>query len=179
MNYMNVPRVLLGVLGLVFAVVFVLSDREWGIADVPRVEAMKTLPDVPELARVRRFTEAGSVFIPYTPRQQSRRANGGFNPNALQVGYGYREVSILRLPFWVYADFGPFTFYERPWGYTLSGYGAQEKAAINRVIGRDIDGHRFPWWRHVWGWLFVIAGLGILFLHLRALRRWREETGII
>lgn len=177
---MIVPRVALGLLALAFAIVFFVSDREWGLTSMPRVETIDVLPDRPELAQVRFYTEMGSGVLPYTSREGSRRAAADAQPRPpLKIGFAYREISILRLPFWAHEEGGIVTFFEMPNGYQVALINADQLRLLERISGRGYSGFSFPLWRHLWGWLFVLGLLGWYLLHRRAEARWREETGII
>jgi hypothetical protein len=177
---MIVPRIALGLLALAFAVVFFISDREWGLTSMPRVEAIDTLPDRPELAQVRFYTQMGSGLLPYTPRERSRRAPAETQRELpLKVGYAYRELSILRLPLWAQEEGGIVTYFEMPEGYHIALLNPDQLGLLERISGRSYSDYNFPLWRHMWGWLFGLGLIGWYLLHRRAEAKWREETGII
>jgi hypothetical protein len=177
---MIVPRIVLGLLAAAFAITFFLSEREWGLTSMPRVEAVDTLPDTPELAAVRHYTQIGSGLLPYLPRERARHAASlAQEGQRLKVGFSYREVSILRVPIWASEDNGLVTYFELPSWYQIALINADQVRLLERISGRSYSGYSFPRWKHMWGWLFLLGLIGWYLLHRRALARWREETGII
>ncbi|MEA3015370.1 MAG: hypothetical protein QOI38_92 [Sphingomonadales bacterium] len=177
---MIVPRIALGLLAAAFAVTFFLSEREWGLTSMPRVEAIDTLPDTPELAAVRRYTQIGSGLLPYLPRERAGKAASVARAGQpLRVGFSYREVSILRLPIWASEDNGLVTYLELPAWYQIALINPDQVRLLERISGRSYSDYSFPVWKHMWGWLFLLGLIGWYLLHRRALAKWREETGII
>jgi hypothetical protein len=177
---MIVPRIALGLLAAAFAVTFFLSEREWGLTNMPRVAEVDTLPETPRLAAVRRYTQIGSGLLPYLPRERARRAASvAEEGQRLKVGFSYREISILRMPIWASEDNGLVTYLELPSWYQIALINEDQVRLLERITGRSYSGYSFPRWRHMWGWLFLLGLIGWYLLHRRALARWREETGII
>ncbi|HEX8366868.1 MAG TPA: hypothetical protein VF603_16430 [Allosphingosinicella sp.] len=177
---MIVPRIALGLLAAAFALAFFLSEREWGLTSMPRVEAIDTLPATPELAAVRRYTEIGSGLLPYLPRERARKAAAlRVERQPLRVGFSYREISILRLPIWAAEDNGLVTYIELPSWYQIALINDDQVRLLERISGRSYSGYSFPRWKHMWGWLFLLGLIGWYLLHRRAVAKWREETGII
>lgn len=177
---MIVPRIALGLLAAAYAVTFFLSEREWGLTNIPRVEEVDTLPETDRLAAVRRYTQIGSGLLPYLPRERARRAASvAEEGQRLKVGFSYREISILRVPVWASEDNGLVTYLELPSWYQIALINEDQIRLLERISGRSYAGYSFPRWKHMWGWLFLLGLLGWYLLHRRALAKWREETGII
>jgi hypothetical protein len=177
---MMVPRIVLGLLAAAFALNFFLSDREWGLTSMPAVEAIDTLPDRPELASVRHYTEIGSGLLPYTARRRAAHADDPVDPRPpVRVGYAYRELSILRLPLWASEEAGLVTYFETRAGWQIAIMVPEQVRLLERMSGRSYSGYSFPFWKHMWGWLFALGLVLWYVLQRRAEAKWREETGII
>lgn len=174
---MMLPRIVLGLLAAAFAINFFLSDREWALTSLAAVEPVETLPDRPELYSVRSYTE---ILLPYTARRRAARADDPVEQRPqLRVGYAYRELSILRLPLWASEEAGLVTYFETPLGWQIALMGPEQLRMLEGITGRSYSEYSFPFWKHMWGWLFVLGLIVWYLLHRRADAKWREETGII
>src|SRR5690349_20497156 len=102
-------RIMLGVIVLLLALNFALTDRSWKLASAPRVSELEILPDTPDFAPVRAATEADGAALAYpvrgTPPPAAARP-------ALKLGYAYREVSLFGMPLWAYPEPGLVTYLE-------------------------------------------------------------------
>jgi hypothetical protein len=166
------------VVALVAAVFF--SGRPFPPVNMPRIEEVATLPDGPQMEQVRRFTEYGSGILPYNAKERQRRASKDWSERRpVKLGYAYREVSFLRLPFWAYEEYGLVTFMDTPAGYQIAIMSPKQIELLQELTGKDWSRYRFPLWEHLWGWLFVLGFIGIPLLWLRERAKWREEQGII
>ena len=162
-------RIFLGVLAVAIAAAFYLSDRPWNMASTPRIDEVAVLPDTPELADVRRYTEIGSGMLPY---------EGGWTLRAtparppLKLGWTYRETSALRMPFWAAGEFGFVTYLEQPSGIEFGILSPSQVAMLEQRLGRRFtEDYSFPWYLHLWGWLPLI---GLIVWTLL----WRREANL-
>lgn len=147
-------RLLLGLLAAAMAAVLLLSDRPIGLTDMVRIEAQAVLPDTARLAAVRRYTEIGSGLIPYYPGEAVPARQ---EPPPLRLGWVYREISALGMPFFARSEFGPVTYFELPAGRQFAELGTDQIRMIDEMAGgRAAQDARFAWYRHLWGWLLVL-----------------------
>ena len=145
-----------------------LSNRPLQGYTMYQIEEIATLPDSPELADVRRYTEIGSGEIPHL---RGVRDDVDAADQPLKLGWIYRESGILGLPYWaanvstmpaLYIDYGD--------RYRYAGVGPNQVALLEEKAGRPIlRDYRFSWQRHVWGWLFPLALALLIWL-------WRKEA---
>ena len=181
---------LLGVMVLAFAAVFLLSDRPFFPASLPRIEHIADLPDSPAMADVRAYTEYGSGFSPRTGEGLIDSLIGGESktpaetetdegPPPLKLGHSYREISFVRLPLFAREEFGLVTYFETPGGYQFAILGPEQIKIIEQRTGQSIASHRVPIWEHLWGWLIALGFIAVLLLQLREYRRWREAEGYL
>jgi hypothetical protein len=178
-------RVMPGVLVILLAAIFVLSDRPWLPTSMPAVSEVETLPDTPKMADVRDYTEMGSAFLPHTEKEKARRQAEqrrqpyDYEKEPLRLGWSYREVSFLRMPFFAYEEFGLVTYFDRPGGYHIALLPPAQVELLGELTGKDYRGSRFPFYLYLWGWLFPIAAIALVWLYLRQEAKRREEQGII
>jgi hypothetical protein len=170
---------LIGVPVLALAASLLLSGRPMFPADTPRVDEIEVLPDGPKMAQVRRYTDYGSGILPYNRWEKQTQAH---RPPAarppLKLGWSYREISFLSLPLWAYSEHGLVTYLEEPSGYKIAILMPQQVQLLEDLTGKDYSGRSFAFWKHVWGWLIVLAFAAAFFLFLREEARKREEEGI-
>lgn len=135
------------------------AARSWVVQDQPYVALIADLPD-------------NSGFEGY-------HEDRGMVP--LDLGWSYREISGLWMPFWAYRDQGLVLFSKAPDGsYMLAPVSDAELAKIKDVTGRDVASeYSFPLANHLWGWLPMVALLGFIFWLRRRETRRREALGVI
>jgi hypothetical protein len=147
-------RIVLGVIALLLAVNFALTDRSWKLASAPRVSEVEVLPEAPAFAPVRAATEAEGAALAYpirgTPPPAAARP-------ALKLGYAYREVSLFGMPLWAYPEPGLVTYLERPAAMQALVLSPEQVAALGTLTGRDYAQLGFPWYLHLWGWLLLVG----------------------
>jgi len=148
-------RIVLGVIVLLLALNFALTDRSWKLASAPRVSEVDVPAETAALAPVRAATEASDARLPYPIRAAPRPA---VTRPALKVGFAYREVSLFGMPLWAYPEPGLITYLERPADMQALVLSPAQVTALGAVTGRDYSKVRFPWYLHVWGWL-LLAGI--------------------
>ena len=151
-----------------------LSNRPLQGYSMYQIEEIATLPETPELADVRRYTEIGAGEIPHL---RGARDDVDAEAEPLKLGWVYRESGILGLPYWaenvstlpaLYIDYGD--------AYRYAGVGPRQVPLLEEKAGRPVlRDYEFRWYRHVWGWLFPLA-IGLLILLWRKEARAREEA---
>jgi hypothetical protein len=166
-------QIILGLLAAALGAVLFLSDRPWGMTGSYRIAKIATLPDDPRLAPVRRYTQIGSGALPYIGRE-APPPQGSRPP--LRLGWAYREFSAFRMPFWASSEWGMVTYYDAPWGRQFAVIMPGQKPLLDQLAGAPVtQNYRFPWYRYLWGWLFVV-GLGIwTVVKRREVRKAEEE----
>ena len=146
-----ISRIVLAIVVVATAVMVFLSDRPWNMTSAPRIAEVAVLPDTPAFADVRRYTRIGSGLFPYARPEPPRASRA---EPVLKLGWTYREISGLRLPFWVSDELGFVTYFERPHGLQFGVLSAAQIGEIEWRLGRRVsEDYRFPWYLHLWGWL--------------------------
>jgi hypothetical protein len=165
-------RIVLGVLiaGVLAAMIF--SGRPWRGYSAYQIREIRTLPDDPRLASVRRYTQI--ALYPYVGGEARPELSIGRQP--VRLGWAYQEYGILGMPYWAQSDQGLVVYMEAPdglqFGPVTPGQIPVLEAAGAGQIPRD---YSFPWYFHIWGWLFPPAFLLWLWLWRRE-DRAREEA---
>lgn len=133
--------------------------RRWVVEDAPHVALVADLPD-----------DAG--FEGYS-------MDRGTVP--LDLGWSYREVSGLWMPFWAYKDQGLVLFSRAPDGsYMLAPVTPDELDKVKQVTGRDYAReYSFPLTQHLWGWLPMLALAGFILWLRRREAKQREALGVM
>lgn len=153
----------LGIGALVLAGVLGMSApaeaRRWVMENRPHVALVADLPD-----------DAG--FEGYSVDRGSVK---------LDLGWSYREVSALWMPFWAYEDQGLVLFSQNPDGsYMLAPVTPEELDKVRQVTGHDpVQAYSFALASHLWGWLPMLALAGFIVWLRRREARQREALGVI
>jgi hypothetical protein len=99
--------------------------------------------------------------------------------SAPKFGYSVRETTFLGMPFWYSTEYGHVLFFSSDWGVVAAPLNTVGQAALDKANGRDLRAGMIPWWKHLWGWLFL-AGLALaIWLWHRRTVRWRTENGYL
>lgn len=112
--------------------------------------------------------------LPDDSRFEAYGADG--TPAPLNVGYAYREIRLLWMPFFAW-DAGGFVFFSRTESsqYSIAPATEIEFIRVARAIGHDPRaGYSFNPLRHMWGWLALIP----LFFAWRRYRHWDDERRV-
>lgn len=168
----------MGPLVLALVAVMFLSGRPIPPQNLPRVEEVETLPEGLKMAAVRRFTEYGSAVLPYTRIERMERAKADWTKQSLKLGWSYREITFAALPLIAYREFGLVTYLEQPNGYKIAIMQPKQVELLRELTGRDYSSYSFPYWKHLWGWIFVIGFLVAARLYFLEEVRKREELGV-
>jgi len=159
-------HILLAALALGMAAAFYLSPRAYMLTDMPQVALVEELPADTDATKLRRFLNYSAILL---PRDERGDATVRDRP---ALGYSYREISILRVPLIAYPDQGYVLFVETPQQVQMVPLDADYMKLLEQEAGRPLAvGYRFPYWRHVWGWTFLLGFLLWWFLQARAERR--------
>ena len=111
--------------------------------------------------------------LPYVGRQAPTVSR---SDPPLKLGWTYRELSALRLPFWASDEFGFVTYFEQPWGLQFGVLTSSQVRMIEQRLGRRLtDDYRFPWYLHLWGWLPFLGLILWTWLWHREANRAEEE----
>ena len=182
--------VLLIVIWLVFGTIFLLSDRALIIGNRSAVIRGQTVTasavsagfvhsvdeygvHIPKVGHVPIVTPSAfggpARYLPTTPDEV----------RTLRYVYSINELDVLGMPFIPRKEYGVLLYYETPQefvGVPAVDYNLRMAGVSGSAPGSAWD---FALWRYMWGWLFVVALLGIGFFELGALRRRRDALGLI
>lgn len=171
--------VVAGLLAVFMIVNIAVSNRPLAGYSMLQIEEIATLPDTPELADVRRYTQIGSGFIPHLRGSGTPIANP-----PLKVGWVYQESGIMSLPYWASdVSTGPSLYFDTGTGYQIAGVAPGQRALLEQKAGRPIfEGYSFSAWRHMWGWFFPLTLILLVILSARERNaaedaRWEFDEG--
>lgn len=172
-NTITPARVILALLIIFTLSAMIFSNRPWRGYTSPWIEDIATLPDNDRLAPVRRYTEIGAGVIFHIggrrPEFEGYRA-------PLKLGYAYHEYGILGMPYWVGDEYGLVTYIETPEGRQYAGIAPGQIPLLDEMMGEPIAStYRFRWWLQIWGWIFPILLVALVFAWLREGRIREEE----
>lgn len=167
--------ILLGLLGAFVLANAFLTNRPLAFYKMVQVTEIAVIPDVPELADIRRNVEIGSGFLPHMglvccyakdPSTQTAR-----------IGWIYEEQGFLGMPFFA-SDIstGPTLYIDIGSGYRIAGISREQIGRLETAVGSpDVTDYRFAWYRQVWGGPFALLTLFAGLMWFRDRRR-REEA---
>jgi hypothetical protein len=163
-------HILLAALALGMAAAFYLSPRGYMLTNMPRVALVEELPPQADAEKLGRFLDYSAILLPKSERDaETVRLRPA-------LGFSYREVSILRVPLFAYADQGYVLFVEGPKQVQMVPLDADYMKLLEAEAGQPLAaGYTFPWWRHIWGWSFLIGFIAWWILQVRAERRREFE----
>ena len=172
--------IVLAALGVAVLVNLVVSNRPIAFYSMLQVTEIETLPDTPELADVRRYTEIGSGFIPHMGLVWGR---SDLRARPVKVGWVYKEVGFLGMPYYAEnVSTGPSLYIDTGEGYQLAGVSPRQVPLLEEKVGRPfLQGYSFGWYWHVWGVLFPPLLLLLIWMwrrerHAREEARWHAEA---
>lgn len=158
----------------------ILSNRPMSGYSMLQIEEIATLPDTPELADVRRYTEIGSGFIPH---MRGVRTDVDIASQPLKIGWVYQEGGIMSLPYWAQdVSTGPSLYIDTGRGYQIAGVTPAQTPLLEQKVGRPIvSTYSFQWYKHIWGWAFPISLILLIWLWRREMlareeAAWRREV---
>lgn len=167
-------HILLAALALGMAAVLYLSPRGFMLTNMPQVELVEELPAAADTGKLRRFLDYSAILLP-----KPERAHGSTRERPA-LGYSYREVSVLRLPLLAYPDQGNVLFVESPDQVQMVPLDADYMKLLAKEAGQPLGAeYAFHWWKHIWGWAFLLGFILWWFLQVRAERRRAFDTEAI
>ncbi|HEX8301973.1 hypothetical protein [Sphingomonas sp.] len=189
-------NIVAGVLIVALPVILLMSDRHWFLSDQHR--AVAHIADIPPNAQGQLLTNLdkivayGGVHVVREPTKaemlyqalvMAGRAPPPRISNAnapLRYGRSIREWSFLGMPFGWYEEFGYVVYTRNRWELVMAPLVPEADAELHREVGRDLkQGFFFPFWKHLWGWLYVALLAFWGWLYHRGIVQWREAEGII
>ena len=183
----TIRSILLGVFVLVTAITLVLSDRVlfYGTRSkvIPGAIVPKgALPDtfkgtlddygvhIPKFARRPLLSIGAAPDQAYDTLAQA---------TPLHFGYSIREGAAIGLPFTATTEHGHVLYYETPHEYVIAPITDDYLRQVKVPMAKPLDAGDYAYWPHLWGWLFVLALIGIGAFELGAQRRRRDALGMI
>lgn len=159
-----VTAVILGAVGLALYAAAQLhgpegrAPRAFALTNAPHIALVATLPRTPE-------------FSGYDDKGE---------PIQLDLGYSYREISALWMPFMGFKDQG-FVMYSRSGdAISIAPVTDVDRAAIMKLAGRDLtQSYTFPIYAHVWGWLSILGLAFTTWLTVKRAEWKRDKAGIM
>ncbi|ARS25870.1 hypothetical protein [Sphingomonas sp. KC8] len=164
-------HILLMVVGIGIATALLFGGRDWRFTSRPGVDHVAMLAGKVDEVRLNQLLNDGVVIVPALgdPRE------GANSPPML--GYSYREVALIGLPFVAYPELGLVLFDETPTGLRAYPLDAETLHGLEVEAGRSFTrDYSFPFYRFMWGWLFVAALAAWLILQMRVKARTRLQS---
>lgn len=159
-----VTAVILGAVGLALYAAAQLyvpegrAPRAFALTNAPHIALVAALPRTPE-------------FSGYDDKGE---------PIQLDLGYSYREISALWMPFAAFEDQGFVMYSGSGDAISIAPVTDVDRAAITKLAGSDLtQRYTFPIYAHVWGWLSI---LGLAFMTWLTIKRaeWkRDKEGVM
>jgi hypothetical protein len=164
-------HVILAALAVGMAAVLYWSPKPYMLTNLPMVDQVAALPPGTDVLKLRRFLNYSAYVIPKAEADSEAQVQ----PPAL--GYSYREVSVLKLPLFAYADQGKVLYIEIADRVQMVPLDADYLALLEKEAGQPLGrDYSFPWWKHVWGWAFLLGFVLWWVLQVRAERRREFES---
>ncbi len=169
---MNIARLIgwivtLAIFGAVGLALYVASQlyvpdrrtpRPFLVINAPHITLVATMPQTPE-------------FSGYDDKGE---------PIQLDLGYSYREISALWMPFAAFEDQGFVLFAGSGANISIAPVTDIDRAAMTKVVGSDLTKtYSFPYYAHIWGWLSVLALAFVTWLMVKRAEWKRDKAGIM
>ncbi len=155
---------ILGVVGLALyaASIFYVPERRaprpFVLMNAPHITLIATMPQTPE-------------FSGYDDKGE---------PIQLDLGYSYREISALWMPFVAFEDQGLVLFSGSGLNTSVAPLTDIDRAAMTKAVGADLTKtYSFPYYAHMWGWLSVLALVFVTWLMVKRAEWKRDKAGIM
>lgn len=196
-------NIVLGFTLLMLVLALLFSDRPWVLYSRPALATVETLPASADKAGLSAYTVNYGMFV-HRPKSKAlvageaavaissaiRNGTDGrenmfdhdYGMGEPAVGYSMREWGIFGMPMLAVKELGLVAYVERndregSWQVPLEGEGA---ALLEKQIGhKPGQGFIYPYWVHVWGWLFLAGAALYLWLRFREIRARRAAEGLI
>ncbi len=134
------------------------APRRMVLTNSPHIALVATMPRTPEFSG---YDDKGETI-------------------QLDLGYSYREMSALWMPFAAFEDQGFVMYSGSGDNISISPVSDVDRAAIIKVAGSDLTkSYSFPYYAHVWGWLSVLALVFVTWLMVKRAEWKRDKEGIM
>ncbi len=134
------------------------APRGFALTNAPHIALIATMPRTPE-------------FSGYDDKGE---------PIQLDLGYAYREISALWMPFVAFEDQGFVMFSGTGDAISIAPVNDVDRAAMVKAVGSDLTkNYRFPYYAHVWGWMSVLALVFVTWLMVKRAEWKRDKAGIM
>ena len=184
------PQAILAVILIgVFLAAQLLSDRPQMPLKRPWIDHVADLPAGAGEARYQRFADSGGVLptgrrltVSTLKRAVDEASDPGFRADApVRLGYSIKEYVALAMPFFAHEDLGYALYVDDGGQYMYFGPIGDEGLKLLRDETRTPigEGFTFRWWNHMWGWIPLLALIGIIVLEIRRARIKRSQSGIL
>ena len=159
-----VTLVILGIVGLAL---YAAAQRYVPEGRAPRTFALTNAPHIALVAT-----------LPRTPEFSGYDDKG--EPIQLDLGYSYREISALWMPFIGSEDQGFVLYSGRGDTISIAPVTDFDRATIAKMAGRDLTkSYSFPIYAHIWGWLSIVGLMCVTWLITKRAERKRDKAGIM
>jgi hypothetical protein len=134
------------------------APRRMVLTNAPHITLVATMPRTPEFSG---YDDKGETI-------------------QLDLGYSYREMSALWMPFAAFEDQGFVMYSGSGDNISISPVSDIDRAAIIKVAGSDLTkSYSFPYYAHIWGWLSVLALVFVTWLMVKRAEWKRDKEGIM
>lgn len=134
------------------------SPRRMALTNAPHITLVATMPRTPEFSG---YDDKGETI-------------------QLDLGYSYREMSALWMPFAAFEDQGFVMYSGSGDNISIAPVSDIDRAAIIKIAGSDLTkSYSFPIYAHIWGWLFVLALAFVTWLMVKRAEWKRDKAGIM
>lgn len=185
------PQAVLAVILVgVFLAAQLLSDRPQLPLKRPWIDHVADLPANADQNRYKDFVYNTTAMlptgrrltVPELQRALAAKDGGEYRSDApAKLGYSIKEYVALAMPFFAYKDFGN-TLYIDDGGQIMyfSPLGDDGMKMLRSELKTPIgEGYTFRWWNHMWGWIPLLALVGIIVLEVRRARIKRLQSGMM
>lgn len=190
------PQIVLAViLVAVFLAAQSLSDRPQVPLDRPWIDHVADLPAGPDTDRYTEYVYATTASFPTgrrltvtrlaeiakrPPANDYASESAWYRDHPAKLGYSIKEFVALSMPFFATKDFGTTLYVDD--GSTMFFAPLDEeglKKLRDEVKAPVGEGYTFRWWNHMWGWIPLLALIGIVVLEVRRAGIKRRQSGIL
>ena len=184
----TIRAVLVGLFLTALFMVLLFSNRPLVIGNMPNVVAGMKIPAANARADASEILDGYAVHVLKLRHPALLWQRLGFArdvavvqtaPRPLAFGYSIIETDILGMPFWFRADDGYIVYDETPNEFRTLPVLPQNLKALGITTSDALPTWQMPWWSHLWGWLFILAAVGLGLFQLGAIRRRRIVEGMI
>jgi hypothetical protein len=185
------PQLVLAViLVAVFLAAQALSDRPQLPLKRPWIDHVADLPASADRDRYTEYVYATTASFPTGRRLTLTRIaqkpkpdtydGNWYRDNPAKLGYSIKEYVALSMPFFATKDFGYTLYVDNDTMMSFSPLDDDGLKKLRDEVKAPIgEGFTFRWWNHMWGWIPLLALIGIIVLELRRAGIKRRQSGIL